>query len=95
MRALLICVVLSLCVSVAAQDRGTVSAQAHAEHLAATGTFGHCSRRGGGFEGIGMSSTSSDHAIRSCCYWGKRRVREIGVAWSAVRRIWIAVVRYD
>lgn len=75
--------------------RQYVSAQAHAEHLAATGTFGHCAKRGGGYEGIGMSSASPDAAMRNCCYWGQRRVREIGTAWSAVRRAWIAVVRYD
>lgn len=75
--------------------RQYVSAQAHAQHLAATGTFGHCSRRGGGYEGIGMSSVSPDAAMRNCCYWGQRRVREIGTAWCAIRRAWIAVVRYD
>ena len=75
--------------------RQYVTAQAHAEHLAATGTFSHCSRRGGGYEGIGMSSSSPDAAVRNCCYWGKRRVREIGTAWSAAKRMWIAVVRYD
>ena len=72
-----------------------VSAQAHADHLAATGGFGHCSRRDGRYEGIGFSTTSPDAAIRACCYWGRRPVREIGTAWSARRRGWIAVVRYD
>lgn len=72
-----------------------VSAQEHAETLAANGTFGHCSRRGGGYEGIGMSPTSPDDACRRCCYWGKRRVREIGTAWCPMRRMWVAVVRYE
>lgn len=72
-----------------------ISAQAHAEQLAAAGTFGHCSRRGGGYEGIGLSPVSPEDAVRRCCYWGQRRVREIGTAWSPVRRAWIAVVRYE
>lgn len=70
-----------------------VSAQEHAESLAATGTFGHCGRRGGGYEGIGVGATPDD-ACRRCCYWGQRRVREIGTAWCPVRRAWVAVVRY-
>lgn len=72
-----------------------ISAQAHAETLAANGTFGHCARRGGGHEGIGFSSASPDDAIRRCCYWGRLRVREIGTAWSPARRGWVAVVRYE
>lgn len=71
------------------------SAQAHAEHLAATGSFVHCGRRGGGFEGLGFSPASPDDACRRACYWGQRRVREIGTAWCARRRGWIAVVRYE
>lgn len=72
-----------------------VSADAHAAHLAATNTFVHCGRRGGGYEGLGFSTTSPDHACRSACFWGTRRVREIGTAWCPARRGWIAVVRYE
>lgn len=73
-----------------------VSAQEHAEHLAATGGFSHCSRRGGGYEGIGFSTSGGpDAACRNACYWGQRRVREIGTAWCPARRGWIAVVRYE
>lgn len=72
-----------------------VSAQAHAEQLAATGSFSHCSRRGGGYEGIGLSPVSPEAACRRACYWGQRRVREIGTAWCPLRRAWIAVVRYE
>lgn len=71
-----------------------VSAQEHAEHLARTNTFGHCGRRGGVYEGIGFSSVSAEDAMRRSCFWGQRRVREIGTAWSPVRRGWVAVVRY-
>jgi hypothetical protein len=72
-----------------------VSADAHAAHLAATNTFSHCNRRGGGYEGLGFSTSSPDHACRSACFWGTRRVREIGTAWCPARRGWIAVVRYE
>jgi hypothetical protein len=72
-----------------------VSADAHAAHLAATNTFSHCSRRGSGYEGLGFSTSSPDHACRSACFWGQRRVREIGTAWCPARRGWIAVVRYE
>ena len=72
-----------------------VSAQDHANHLAATNTFVHCGRRGGGYEGLGFSTVSPDHACRSACYWGQRRVREIGTAWCHHRRGWVAVIRYE
>jgi hypothetical protein len=72
-----------------------VSADAHAAHLASTNTFVHCNRRGGGYEGLGFSTSSPDHACRSACFWGQRRVREIGTAWCPARRGWIAVVRYE
>lgn len=50
-----------------------VSADAHAAHLATTNTFVHCNSRGGGYEGLGFSTLSPDHACRSACYWGQRR----------------------
>lgn len=75
--------------------QSVVSAQEHADSLAATGGFAHCSRRGGGYEGLGFSTTSPSAACKSACYWGQRRVREIGTAWCEKRRGWIAVVRYE
>lgn len=73
----------------------TVSAQEHADHLAVTNTFAHCGRRGGGYEGLGFSTAGPDAACRSACYWGRRKVREIGTAWCPARRGWIAVIRYE
>lgn len=90
MKTILIALVL-LC---SAPALAQVSAQSHADHLAATGSFGHCSRRGGAYEGIGLSPSSPEDACRRACFWGKRRIREIGTSWCPVRRLWIAVVRY-
>ena len=74
---------------------GYISAQQHAEALVASRSFGHCSRRGRLVEGIGMSAQSASDAVRRCCFWGKRKVREIGTAFCPVRRLWVAVVRYE
>jgi hypothetical protein len=74
--------------------QNVVSAQSHAEHLAATGSFSHCSKRGGGYEGLGFGS-SPEAACRNACFWGRRVVREIGTAWCPLRRGWVAVVRYE
>lgn len=49
----------------------------------------------GRYEGIGMSSSSPEAAIRACCYWGRRTAVDIGVAYSAHRRAWVAVVGYQ
>lgn len=65
---------------------GTLARENRLRHIG--GGFG-----GGRFEGVGYSSCSADQAIRSCCYWGKRPVREIGVAQG--RSGWYAVVIYD
>lgn len=72
-----------------------ISAQDHANHLASTNTFVHCGRRGGGYEGLGFSTVSASAACRRACYWGQRRVREIGTAWCPLRRGWVAVIRYE
>jgi hypothetical protein len=77
------------------QNVTVVSAQEHAEHLACTNTFVHCGRRGGGYEGLGFSTCGPDAACRRACYWGQRRVREIGTAYCPARRGWVAVVRYE
>jgi hypothetical protein len=67
-----------------------ITAQDHATIIARRGSLVHsqCSQT----EGIGFSAVSPDDAIRRCCFWGKRKAREIGVARGS--RGWYAVVRY-
>lgn len=67
------------------------TAQDAAVTIARRGTLVHTGC--GQCEGIGFSSTSADDAIRRCCYWGKRRPIDIGVARGV--RGWFAVVRYE
>jgi len=69
-------------------------AQWKAERQASSNRLYHV---GGGFgggcaEGVGFSSSSPEQAIRSCCYWGRRPVHEIGVARG--RNGWFATVIY-
>ena len=89
-----------LCGTAAAQDtviRGTprritiTTAQDAAVTLARRGTLVHTGC--GQTEGIGFSPVSADDAIKRCCYWGKRRPLDIGVARGT--RGWFAVVRYE
>jgi hypothetical protein len=70
------------------------SAQSDAELIARTGVLRHCGRNGGRREGIGMGPTPSA-AERACCYFGRYRIVEKGVAYSPVRRMWFAVIRYE
>lgn len=70
-------------------------AQWKAERQAASG---RCYHVGGGFgggcaEGVGFSPNSAEDAIKRCCYYGRRPVREIGVAQG--RRGWYATVIYN
>ena len=68
------------------------SAQEDAEEMARTGILRHCGRNGGRREGIGFSSSSPDAAVRSCCYYGRYKIVERGVARGP--RGWYAVLRY-
>ena len=70
------------------------SAQEDAEHMARTGVLRHCGRAGGRREGIGMGSTPQA-AERNCCFYGRYRIVEKGVAYSPTRRMWFAVIRYE
>jgi hypothetical protein len=69
------------------------TAQATAEQMARVGILRHCGTAGGRREGIGFSSVSADAAIKNCCFWGKFRAREIGVAKG--RKGYYAVVWYE
>jgi hypothetical protein len=100
MRFLAVLLLLTLS-SVAAADTNiyarnvTIStAQDDAELMARTGVLRHCGRAGGRREGIGFSSAGPDAAERNCCYYGRYRIVEKGVAYSPTRRGWFAVIRY-
>lgn len=68
------------------------SAQQDAETMARTGILRHCGTAGGRREGIGFGATP-DAAMRNCCYFGRYRIVEKGVARGP--RGWFAVIRYE
>jgi hypothetical protein len=70
------------------------SAQQDAEEMARTGILRHCGRNGGVREGIGTGPTP-DAAMRNCCFYGRYRIVERGVAYSPSRRQWFACIRYE
>lgn len=69
------------------------TAQEVAESNARRGVSLRCGRRAGVVEGVGFSTVSPDDAIRRSCFWGKRKVREIGVARGT--KGWYAVIWYE
>ena len=69
------------------------SAQQDAETMARTGILRHCGTAGGRREGIGFSAAGPDQAFRNCCYYGRYRIVEQGVARGP--RGWFAVIRYE
>ena len=88
-----------ICGGVALADQFVVTttittAQEDAETMARTGILRHCGRAGGRREGIGMGPTPQA-AERNCCFYGRYRIVEKGVAWSPVKRAWFAVIRYE
>jgi hypothetical protein len=98
MRAILLALVLLALPSVATAQNVTVTttittAQDDANTMARTGMMRHCGRAGGRREGIGMGPTP-EAAYRSCCFYGRYRIVERGVAYSPLRRSWFAVIRY-
>lgn len=99
MRNLILAFAVACCSQVASAESVVVTttvttAQADAEHMARTGVLRHCGRAGGRREGIGFSTAGPDAAERNCCYYGRYRVVERGVAYSPSRRGWFAVLRY-
>lgn len=79
--------------SVEAPTPSPATAQEVAESNARRGVSLRCGRRAGVVEGVGFSPTSPDDAIVKSCFWGKRKVREIGIARGV--RGWYAVIWYD
>jgi len=87
------------CGSVSLADQFVVTttittAQQDAETMARTGVLRHCGLAGGRREGVGMGKTPQA-AERNCCFYGRYRIVEKGVAWSPVKRMWFAVIRYE
>ena len=70
------------------------SAQQDADQMALTGVLRHCGRNGGRREGIGTGPTL-EAALRNCCFYGRYKIVEQGVAYSPARRQWFAVIRYE
>jgi hypothetical protein len=98
MRSILLALALLVLPSVATAENVIVTttittAQSAAETMARTGVMRHCGRAGGRREGIGMGPTP-DAAYRACCFFGRYRIVERGVAYSPLRRSWFAVIRY-
>lgn len=102
MRSFFLAVVICSCATAVRADDYVIhantvnisSAQQDAEEMASTGVLRHCGRAGGRREGIGMSSAGPDAALRNCCFYGRYRIVEKGVAYSPLRRMWFAVIRY-
>lgn len=100
MRPLFVALALVFCVPVFADTNIYArrvfisSAQEDADEMARTGILRHCGRAGGRREGIGMGTTP-DAALRNCCFYGRYRIVEKGVAYSPARRMYFAVIRYE
>jgi len=93
MRYLIAAVLICMASVGLAKDTG-FSAQDDAEVMARTGVLRHLGRNGGRREGVGMASTP-EGALRRCCYYGRYRIFDQGVAWSPARRMWFACIRYE
>ena len=69
------------------------SAQGVANRMARLLRMGHLGNPTGGYEGVGMGS-SPQAAISNCCYYGRRPLRDSGVAQGA-NGMWYACCRYN
>lgn len=61
-------------------------------YMASIGRMGHFGNPSGGYEGVGVGM-SATQAIQNCCYYGRRQIRDQGVAQGANGR-WYACCRY-
>jgi hypothetical protein len=68
------------------------SAQGVANRMARILRMGHLGNPTGGYEGVGMASTPQG-AIQNCCFYGRRPLRDSGVAQGA-NGMWYACCRY-
>jgi len=73
--------------------RDVSTAQGVANFMARTLQFGHFGNPTGGYEGCGMAGTA-EAAIRNCCYYGQRPIKDYGVA-QAANGLWYACCRYN
>lgn len=92
--ALFLCGAASADTNIYARRVVVSSAQADAEEMARIGVLRHCGRNAGRREGIGCGATP-EQAMQNCCYYGRYRIVERGVAWSPLRRQWFACIRYE
>ena len=75
-------------------DNGELySAQGVANRMARLLRMAHLGNPTGGYEGVGMGG-SAQAAIQNCCFYGKRPLRDSGVAQGA-NGIWYACCRYN
>ncbi len=69
------------------------TAQGAANYMASILRMGHHGNPTGGYEGVGMGATPQQ-AISNCCYYGRRPLRDQGVAQGA-NGMWYACCRYN
>lgn len=75
-------------------DNGELySAQGVANRMARLLRMAHLGNPTGGWEGVGMGG-SPQAAIQNCCYYGRRPLRDSGVA-QGVNGMWYACCRYN
>jgi len=75
-------------------DNGELfSAQGVANRMARLLRMGHMGNPTGGYEGVGMGG-SPQAAIQNCCYYGRRPLRDSGVAQGS-NGMWYACCRYN
>jgi hypothetical protein len=76
-----------------AYDAGELgSAQGVANRMARLLRIGHFGNPAGGWEGVGSGATP-DQAIRNCCYYGQRQIKDSGCA-QGHNGMWFACCRY-
>lgn len=63
-----------------------------ARYMASIGRMGHYGNPSGGYEGVGMGM-SAQQATQNCCFYGRRQIRDQGVAQGA-NGYWFACIRY-